>query len=143
MHKVHTLDAAKGRLDPLTPRVADAGVADLPGLAPLGVPGGGCVPAPPSGPDGPHHPGLAAGGQLSGVARRGPGLRGEARQAVCGGEQGLVPGAAQRERVDPGGPRGAVGDSRHHDPGERGGDVRGSFYKHVSRVERREATGPG
>ena len=75
LHKVHTLDAAKGRLDPLTPRVADAGVADLPGLAPLGVPGGGCVPAPPSGPDGPHHPGLAAGGQQRRVPRHGPGLR--------------------------------------------------------------------
>ena len=69
-----TPKAAKCRLNHLTPRAADAGVAGvaaLPGLAPLGDPGRGCVQTPASGSNGSHHQGLATGGQLSGLQGRG------------------------------------------------------------------------
>ena len=68
--------------------------------------------------DGPHHPGLAAGGQQCHLQGPGPGLRCEARQTVRCRLEGLVSRAEQGGRVDPGGPRGAVRDSRRDDPGE-------------------------
>ena len=45
--------------------------------------------------------------------------------------------------MDPGGPRGAVRDRRHHDPGEDDDGHEDHCLRHYYRVGRREATGPG
>lgn len=86
-----------------------------------GGPGG--VPAAAPGLDGPHHQGLAAGGQQRGVPGPGPRLCGQARQTVRCRVEGLVSRAEEGGRVDPGGPGGPVRDRRRDDPGagqERG-----------------------
>ena len=110
--------------------LSDVGAVAQP-AGPRGWSGG--VPAAAAGPDGPHHQGLAAGRQQCGLQGQGPRLCCQARQTIRCRLEGLVSGAEERGRVDPGGPRGPVRDSRRDDPGQgqEGRQVLGDALPHL------------